>query len=186
MLGELALVEVNVVLNNIVTVILPIGKMQNDVVVQANFPAEKFNAIVHYTNIRNAWVTTGKNINITALLLDTMNFGQMVAVAAHEIAHLKVSSSNHLEIDRTGVNYLIKAGMHKKDFLSVLYWMQGYCMDNNYDGCSNYLMYLARIEQIEKTMSAADWRLTLPSLEKLLKKVEKSKKQAVKIIKQGH
>ena len=52
----------------------------------------------------------------------------MVAVAAHEIAHLKIRSSNHLEVDQVGVDYLIKTGMHKKDFLALLYWMQGYCM----------------------------------------------------------
>ena len=140
-----------------------------NVVVQANFPDEKFNAIVHYKDFKNAWVTTGRNINITALLLDTLNFNQMVAVAAHEIAHLKISSSNHLEVDQVGVDYLIKTGMHKKDFLTLLYWMQGYCMDNYNNGCSGYYTYLVRIEQMEKSMSAADWRLALPDLEKLLK-----------------
>ena len=140
-----------------------------DAVVQANFPNEKFNAIVHYKDFKNAWVTTGENINITASLLDTLNFNQMVAVAAHEIAHLKNSSSNHLEVDQVGVDYLIKTGMHKKDFLALLYWMQGYCMDNYNNGCSSYYTYLVRIEQMEKSMSAADWRLALPDLEKLLK-----------------
>ena len=140
-----------------------------DAVVQANFPNEKFNAVVHYKDFKNAWVTTGRNINITALLLDTLNFNQMVAVAAHEIAHLKISSSNHLEVDQVGIYYLIKTGMHKKDFLALLYWMQGYCMDNHDDSCSNYYTYLVRIEQIEKSMSAADWRMALPDLEKLLK-----------------
>ena len=140
-----------------------------DAVVQANFPNQKFNAIVHYKNFKNAWVTTGENINITASLLDTLNFNQLVAVAAHEIAHLKISSSNHLEIDQVGVDYLIKVGIHKKDFLTLLYWMQGYCMDNYNNGCSGYYTYLVRIEQMEKSMSAADWRLALPDLEKLLK-----------------
>ena len=140
-----------------------------DAVAQANFPDEKFNAIVHYKDFKNAWVTAGRNINITALLLDTLNFNQMVAVAAHEIAHLKISSSNHLEVDQVGVDYLIKAGMHKKDFLSLLYWMQGYCMDNHDDSCSTYYTYLVRIEQMENSMRAADWRLALPGLENLLK-----------------
>ena len=140
-----------------------------DAVAQANFPDEKFNAIVHYKDFKNAWVTAGRNINITALLLDTLNFNQMVAVAAHEIAHLKISSSNHLEVDQVGVDYLIKAGMHKKDFLTLLYWMQGYCMDNHDDSCSTYYTYLVRIEQIENSMSATDWRLALPDLENLLK-----------------
>ena len=140
-----------------------------DAVVQANFPNEKFNAIVHYKDFKNAWVATGRNINITALLLDTLNFNQMVAVAAHEIAHLKISSSNHLEVDQVGVDYLIKTGMHKKDFLALLYWMQGYCMDNHDNSCSTYYTYLVRIEQIESSMNAADWRLALPELEDLLK-----------------
>jgi len=140
-----------------------------DAVAQANFPDEKFNAIVHYKDFKNAWVTTGENINITASLLDTLNFNQLVAVAAHEIAHLKISSGNHLEIDQVGVDYLIKVGMHEKEFLTLLYWMQGYCMDNYDNSCSSYYTYLVRIEQMEKSMSAADWRLALPDLEKLLK-----------------
>ena len=140
-----------------------------DTVVQANFPNEKFNAIVYYKNFKNTWVTTGRNINITALLLDTLNFNQMVVVAAHEIAHLKISSGNHLEVDQVGVDYLIKTGMHKKDFLTLLYWMQEYCMDNHDHSCSTYYTYLVRIEQIENSMSANDWRLALPDLENLLK-----------------
>ena len=140
-----------------------------DAVVQANFPNEKFNAIVHYKDFKNAWVTTGENINITASLLDTLKFNQLVAVAAHEIAHLKIRSGNHLKIDQVGVDYLIKVGMHEKEFLTLLYWMQGYCMDNYDNSCSSYYTYLVRIEQMEKSMSAADWRLALPDLEKLLK-----------------
>ena len=140
-----------------------------NVVVQANFPDEKFNAVIHYKDFKNAWVTSGNNINITGLLLDTLKFDQMVAVAAHEIAHLKIDRSNHLEVDRASVDYLIKAGMHEKDFLSLLYWMQEYCMDSHDKSCSTYIKYLERIEQIENSMSAADWRLILPDLEKLLK-----------------
>ena len=140
-----------------------------NVVVQANFPDEKFNAIIHYKDFKNAWVTDGRNINITTLLLDTLDFDQMIVVAAHEIAHLKIGRSNDLEADRVGVDYLIKAGMHAKDFLSLLYWMQGYCLDNHDDSCSTYYTYLVRIEQIENSMSATDWRLALPDLENLLK-----------------
>ena len=147
-----------------------------DAVVQANFPNEKFNAIVHYKDFKNAWVTTGENINITASLLDTLNFNQLVAVAAHEIAHLKISSGNHLEIDQVGVDYLIKVGMHEKDFLTLLYWMQGYCMGKYDNNCSSYYTYLARIEQIENSMSTTNWRLALPELEKLLKMGEESAK----------
>ena len=140
-----------------------------DAVAQANFPDEKFTAIVHHKDFKNAWVTSGRNINITGLLLDTLKFDQMVAVAAHEIAHFKIDSSNHLEVDRAGVDYLIKAGMREKDFLSLLYWMQEYCMDNHDKSCSTYITYLERIEQIENSMSATDWHLILPDLEKLLK-----------------
>jgi hypothetical protein len=140
-----------------------------DAVTQANFPDEKFKGIVHYKDFKNAWVTTGENINITALLLDKLNFNQMVAVAAHEIAHLKSSSSNHPEVDQIGIDYLIKAGMHAKDFLTLLYWMQEYCMDNHDRSCSTYDKYSERIEQIENSMSAADWRLALPDLVRLLK-----------------
>ena len=140
-----------------------------DAVTQAYFPDEKFNAIVHHKDFKNAWVTSGRNINITGLLLDTLKFEQMVAVAAHEIAHLKIDSSNHLEVDRAGIDYLVKAGMHEKDFLSLLYWMQKYCMDNHDRSCSTYDKYSERIEQIENSMSAADWRLALPDLVRLLK-----------------
>ena len=55
----------------------------------ANFPEEEFNAVVHYTDYSNAWVTTGNEINITANLLHELSKEQRVAVAAHEIAHLK-------------------------------------------------------------------------------------------------
>ena len=43
------------------------------------------------------------------------------------------------------------------------------CKANHDDSCSTYYTYLVRIEQMEKSMSAADWRLALPDLEKLLK-----------------
>ena len=147
-----------------------------NVVVQVNFPDEKFNAVVHYKDFKNAWVTDGRNVNITASLLDTLDFDQIVVVAAHEIAHLKIGRSNHLEVDQVGVDYLIKAGMHKKDFLILLYWMQEYCLDNHDDSCSSYLTYLERIEQIENLMSTANWRLALPELEKLLALDEESAK----------
>ena len=147
-----------------------------NVIVQANFPDEKFNAIIHYKDFKNAWVTDGRNVNITALLLDTLDFNQIIAVAAHEIAHLKTGHSNHLEVDQVGVDYLIKAGMHKKDFLTLLYWMQEDCLDSHDDSCSGYLTYSARREQIENSMSTTNWGLALPELEKLLKMDEESAK----------
>ena len=60
-----------------------------DTISLANFPEEKFNAVVHYADFSNAWVTTGNEINITANLLHALSKKQRVAVAAHEIAHLK-------------------------------------------------------------------------------------------------
>ena len=60
-----------------------------DTISLANFPEEKFNAVVHYADFSNAWVTTGNEINITANLLHELSKEQRVAVAAHEIAHLK-------------------------------------------------------------------------------------------------
>jgi predicted Zn-dependent protease len=60
-----------------------------DTISLANFPEEKFNAVVHYAGFSNAWVTTGNEINITANLLHELSKEQRFAVAAHEIAHLK-------------------------------------------------------------------------------------------------
>jgi beta-barrel assembly-enhancing protease len=60
-----------------------------DTIALANFPEEEFNAVVHYADFSNAWVTTGNKINITANLLQELSKEQRIAVAAHEIAHLK-------------------------------------------------------------------------------------------------
>ncbi len=38
-----------------------------DTVAKANFPDEKYNAVVHYTDFPNAWVTTGNDIHITPM-----------------------------------------------------------------------------------------------------------------------
>ena len=60
-----------------------------DTIALANFPEEEFNAVVHYADFSNAWVTTGNEINITANLLHELSKEQRIGVAAHEIAHLK-------------------------------------------------------------------------------------------------
>jgi predicted Zn-dependent protease len=60
-----------------------------DTIALANFPEEEFIAVVHYADFSNAWVSTGNEINITANLLHELSKEQRVAVAAHEIAHLK-------------------------------------------------------------------------------------------------
>jgi predicted Zn-dependent protease len=60
-----------------------------DTIALANFPEEEFIAVVHYADYSNAWVTMSNEINITANLLHELSKEQRVAVAAHEIAHLK-------------------------------------------------------------------------------------------------
>lgn len=60
-----------------------------DTIALANFPEEEFVAVVHYANYSNAWVTTGNEVNITSKFLNQLTKEQRVAVAAHEIAHLK-------------------------------------------------------------------------------------------------
>ncbi|MBC8284256.1 MAG: M48 family metalloprotease [Nitrospinae bacterium] len=60
-----------------------------DTIALANFPEEEFVAVVHYANFSNAWVTTGNEVNITANFLHELTKEQRIAVAAHEIAHLK-------------------------------------------------------------------------------------------------
>ncbi|MBC8287285.1 MAG: M48 family metallopeptidase [Nitrospinae bacterium] len=68
---------------------LYLWKTAVDTIAQANFPDEEYNAVVHYTNFSNAWVTTGNDIHITDDLLHQLSQEQRVAVAAHEIGHLK-------------------------------------------------------------------------------------------------
>jgi len=60
-----------------------------DTIALANFPEEEFVAVVHYDEYSNAWVTTGNEVNITVKFLHELSKEQRVAVAAHEIAHLK-------------------------------------------------------------------------------------------------
>lgn len=60
-----------------------------DTIALANFPEEEFVAVVHYAEFSNAWVTTGNEVNITVKFLHELTKEQRVAVAAHEIAHLK-------------------------------------------------------------------------------------------------
>ena len=68
---------------------LYLWKTAVDTVAKANFPNEEFNAVVHYTDFSNAWVTTGNDVHITDDLLFQLTPEQRVAVAAHEIGHLK-------------------------------------------------------------------------------------------------
>ncbi len=61
-----------------------------DTIALANFPEEEYVAVVHYAKFSNAWVTTGNEVNITANFLHELTKEERVAVAAHEIAHLKL------------------------------------------------------------------------------------------------
>ena len=68
---------------------LYLWKTAVDTVAQANFHDEEYNAVVHYVDYSNAWVTSGNDIHITDDLLHKLSQEQRVAVAAHEIGHLK-------------------------------------------------------------------------------------------------
>jgi len=68
---------------------LLLWKTALDTVTQANFPDEKYNAVVHYADYSNAWITSDNDINITDDLLHRLTKEQRIAVAAHEIGHLK-------------------------------------------------------------------------------------------------
>jgi len=68
---------------------LYLWKTAVDTVAKPNFPDEEYNAVVHYADFSNAWVTTGNDIHITDDLLHQLTQEQRVAVAAHEIGHLK-------------------------------------------------------------------------------------------------
>ncbi len=54
-----------------------------DTSVLANFPEEKFVAVVHRADFSNACVTSGNKVNITAIFLHDLTKEQRSAVAAH-------------------------------------------------------------------------------------------------------
>ena len=85
---------------------LSLWKTAVDTIALANFPEEEFVAVVHYANFSNAWVTTGNKVNITANFLHELTKEQRIAVAAHEIAHLK---SGHY-YTKLGVSILTSIG----------------------------------------------------------------------------
>ncbi|MZG54041.1 MAG: M48 family metalloprotease [Nitrospinae bacterium] len=68
---------------------LLLWKTAIDTIALANFPGEEYVSVVHYEKFSNAWVTTGNKVNITKNFLHELTTEQRVAVAAHEIAHLK-------------------------------------------------------------------------------------------------
>ena len=77
-----------------------------DTIALAYFPEEEFVAVVHRADFSNAWVTTGNKVNITTNFLHELTTKQRVAVAAHEIAHLK---SGHY-YTKLGVSILTSIG----------------------------------------------------------------------------
>jgi hypothetical protein len=63
-----------------------------DYIVKYNFPPDfgMYKAVVWDEEFDNAWVTKGRQINITKRFLGKLNPVQKICVAAHELAHLKM------------------------------------------------------------------------------------------------
>ncbi len=63
-----------------------------DYIVKLNFPQDygKYQAVVWNEEFDNAWVTKGREINITQRFISKLNPIRRICVAAHEIAHLKM------------------------------------------------------------------------------------------------
>jgi len=63
-----------------------------DTIVLKNFPNELgfYKAVVWEDDFENAWVVKGREIHITKKFLDNLNGLQQLAVAAHELGHLKL------------------------------------------------------------------------------------------------
>jgi hypothetical protein len=63
-----------------------------DQVVKANFPPDygMYKAVIWNEDFDNAWVTKGREINITQRFLEKLNPVRRICVAAHELAHLKM------------------------------------------------------------------------------------------------
>ncbi len=63
-----------------------------DYIVRINFPQDygKYKAVVWEEEFDNAWVTKGREINITKRFLSKLNPVRRICVAAHELSHLKM------------------------------------------------------------------------------------------------
>ena len=63
-----------------------------DSIVTTNFPGEygKYRAVIWEDAFDNAWVTKGREVNITRQLIFKLDSRQRICVAAHELAHLKM------------------------------------------------------------------------------------------------
>jgi hypothetical protein len=71
---------------------LSIWQKNIDYIVRINFPQDygKYKAVVWEEEFDNAWVTKGREINITKRFLDKLNPIHRICVAAHELSHLKM------------------------------------------------------------------------------------------------
>jgi len=93
-----------------------------DVIVIHNFPEEKgqYKAVMWMDgDIMNAWVTNDKNVNISTSLYKNLKDKQILAVIAHELAHLKLGHY----YQKMGVSILATAGQVA---LSALNPLAGY------------------------------------------------------------
>ena len=71
---------------------LSIWQANIDYIVRINFPQDygKYKAVVWEEEFDNAWVTKGREINITKRFLEKLNPIRRICVAAHELSHLKM------------------------------------------------------------------------------------------------
>lgn len=71
---------------------LTIWQKNIDYIVRINFPQDygKYKAVVWEEQFDNAWVTKGREINITKRFLGKLNPVHRICVAAHELSHLKM------------------------------------------------------------------------------------------------
>jgi hypothetical protein len=64
-----------------------------DAIALSNFPDELgyYKAVIWKDRIDNAWVTRGREVNVTESFLNKLNPTFRLSVAAHELAHLKLN-----------------------------------------------------------------------------------------------
>ena len=99
---------------------LYLWKTAVDTVARANFPDEEYNAVVHYIDYSNAWVTSGNDIHITDDLLYKLS--KEVGYVEYLVKPVVVggfSRPQELEADKLGVGYLQKAGLPPHYFIEV-------------------------------------------------------------------
>ncbi len=71
---------------------LSIWQANIDYIVRINFPQDygKYKAVVWEKKSGNAWVSKGREINVTKRFLGILNPVHRICVAAHELSHLKM------------------------------------------------------------------------------------------------